>query len=424
MPDSDGISKLKSKPYMKKIYLALIAILFSFNSFAQYAHGCDGQRYILDLFPTATKTTIQYATNKNVLGENQKLYMDVYTPDGDTVSQRPVIIWAFGGSFISGGRGDMEAYCRQFAKKGYVCAAIDYRLWPLFTLGFPTGPQVLNVVIQSVSDMRGSVRYFRKDADQGNQFRIDPGNILLGGISAGAITALHAANLDAQDSVPAFIQTAINNNGGIGGNTGDSLMLTYPYDCKAVIDLSGGLYNAKWLDANSPPFVSYQGDADAVVPYTSGIANGLLYIEGSKLLKERSDAIGLADYLVTVPGGGHTDIYTDAKFASYLLEFTVNATIFLENVICGVTATKDVKAFTELKVVPNPAKDKVSIDLPIASNYTIEVFNSLGSEVYKDKLQNDTHYELGRNGLAPGLYVIRFIDEKNSKGYISRLIYE
>ncbi|HMG15618.1 MAG TPA: alpha/beta hydrolase, partial [Saprospiraceae bacterium] len=251
---------------MKKIYLAIIGILFCFNSFGQFAQGCDGKRYVLDLFPTATKATIQYATNKNVLGENQKLYMDVYTPDGDTVSQRPVIIWAYGGSFISGGKGDMESYCRAFAKKGYVTAAIDYRLWPLFTLGFPTGPEVLNVVIQAVSDMRGSVRYFRKDADKGNDFKIDPGNIILAGISAGAITALHAANLDAQDSVPPFIQTAINNNGGIGGNTGDSLMLTYPYDCKAVINLSGGLYNAKWLDANSPPFVSYHGNADAVVP--------------------------------------------------------------------------------------------------------------------------------------------------------------
>ena len=74
---------------MKKIYLILIAVFLYLNSFAQVAQGCDGQRYILDLFPTSTKTTIQYATNKNVLGENQKLYMDVYTPDGDTVSQRP-----------------------------------------------------------------------------------------------------------------------------------------------------------------------------------------------------------------------------------------------------------------------------------------------------------------------------------------------
>lgn len=409
---------------MKKIYLILIAIFLYFNSFAQVAHGCDGQRYILDLFPTSTKTTIQYATNKNVLGENQKLYMDVYTPDGDTVSQRPLIIWAYGGSFITGGRGDMESYCRAFAKKGYVTAAIDYRLWPLFTLGFPTGPQVLNVVIQAVSDMRGSVRYFRKDADQGNQFGIDPGNVILAGISAGAITALHAANLDAKDSVPDFIQTAINNNGGIGGNTGDSLMLTYPYDCKAVINLSGGLYNAKWLDANSPPFVSYQGDADKIVPYTSGIANGLLYIEGSKLLKDRSDEIGLSNYLVTVPGGGHTDIYTDPKFASYLLEFTINATIFLENVICGITATKDEHKITELKVVPNPATDVVKVVLPIQSNYKVEVFNSMGSLVSKGELQNGDQYELMRNGMASGLYVIRFIDEKNNRGYISRLIYE
>jgi len=268
---------------MKYFYTIILVFSLFFTAYGQdKASGCNGQRYILDVFPTVTKTTVTYATNINTLGQNQALKMDIYTPDGDTSSSRPVIIWAYGGSFITGKRSDMDSYCTAFAKKGYVTATIDYRLWPLLVKGFPTGEQILDVVVQAVSDMKGSVRYFRKDADQTNQFKVDPARIIVGGISAGAITALHAANLNDQDVLTPFIQNAVDKNGGIYGNTGDSLMLTYPSDVLSVINLSGGLYDANWLDSNSPPFVSYHGDADATVPYNTGIANGLLYIEGSK----------------------------------------------------------------------------------------------------------------------------------------------
>lgn len=397
--------------------------LLSVSVNAQDAQGCDGKRYIEDIFPNVTKTTVQYASNKNVQGVDQKLYMDIYTPDGDTLSKRPVIIWAYGGSFISGGRGDMAAYCIQFAKKGYVTASLDYRLWPLFVLGWPSGDEILDVVIEAVSDMKGATRYFMKDADYDNTYKIDPNNIILGGISAGAITALHAANLDAKDSLPPFIQTAIDKNGGIEGNTGDAIMLSYPIKIKSVINLSGGLYDADWLDADSPPFVSYHGDADAVVPYTSGIANGLLYVEGSKTLKDKSDQIGLSNYLVTVPGGGHTDIYSDPKFASYLQEFTTNSIAFLEDLMCSTSATHEVALTEELNVTPNPATDHVNITLPASSKYRIDLYDIYGKTILS-KVENELQqYELDRNNLSPGLYVIYFTDQGNNKRYISRVIF-
>lgn len=410
---------------MKNFYTLILLFCFGFNAVAQVnVPGCDGTRYIEDVFPTVTKTTVTYGYNINTLGQNQELKMDVYTPDGDTLSNRPVIIWAFGGSFIVGQRADMAQHCIAFAKKGYVTATIDYRLWPLLQKGFPTGEQILGVVVQAVSDMKGSIRYFRKDADQGNQFGIDPARIIVGGYSAGSVTALHVAHLDPQDSLPPLISNAINANGGMNGNTGDSLMLTYPTDVLSCINLSGGLYEADWIDANSPAFVSYHGDADGTVPYESGIANGLLYIEGSKLLKERSDAVGVNNYFVTVPGGGHTDSYTDQKFASYFNEFWTNTFSFLEDLVCGAsTSTTEPNTVKEIISSPNPANNFVKIDLPSAGNYTVEVINTIGKVNRILNVNNNKQLTIERENLPAGMYFIKINSTTSINQYVSRVVF-
>lgn len=410
---------------MKHFYTLIIILVLSISLNAQDAvPGCDGKRYIEDVFPNVTKTTVTYGYNINTLGQNQELKMDVYTPDGDTLSERPVIIWAFGGSFIVGQRSDMAEHCLAFARKGYVTATIDYRLWPLLQKGFPTGEQILGVVVQAVSDMKGSIRYFRKDADQGNQFKIDPAKIIVGGYSAGSVTALHVAHLDPQDSIPPIILNAINNNGGFNGDTGDSLMLTYPTDVLSCINLSGGLYEADWIDANSPAFVSYHGNADATVPYESGIANGLLYIEGSKLLKERSDAVGVSNYFVTVPGGGHTDSYTDPKFSSYFNEFWTNTFSFLENLVCNPSAsTNEAIQVHEISAKPNPAHYSVSIDMPETARYSVQLINLTGqvSKVYE--ISDSKTISIERENLPAGMYFVKISDISGKRQYVSRIIF-
>ena len=55
--------------------------------------------------------------------------MDVYEPTGDTMAFRPLIIWAHGGSFLGGDKGDSDvaALCQRFTKRGFVCASVNYR---------------------------------------------------------------------------------------------------------------------------------------------------------------------------------------------------------------------------------------------------------------------------------------------------------
>ena len=85
---------------------------------AQSALGCDGKRYLQDVFTDTTHFKgLQYGSNKTSSSPNTPLYMDIVQPKGDTLSRRPLIILAFGGGFIQGERKDLLALCQLFAKK-------------------------------------------------------------------------------------------------------------------------------------------------------------------------------------------------------------------------------------------------------------------------------------------------------------------
>ena len=116
---------------------------------AQNALGCDGQRYVVDRFPDTTLTTVQYGSNTNAVPQVQALYVDIVQPKNDTLSKRPLIIWAFGGGFISGTRQTMREFCNTYAKKGYVCATIDYRLYS-GNQGFVDSIKMARIIVQAL----------------------------------------------------------------------------------------------------------------------------------------------------------------------------------------------------------------------------------------------------------------------------------
>ncbi|MEL6634462.1 MAG: esterase, partial [Bacteroidota bacterium] len=81
-------------------------LLFSFTLLYMHAQdqsACTGDRYRLEIFASTDSTlAIKYGENVTIGGNAQELFMDIYEPTGDTVTERPLIIFAFGGSFISG----------------------------------------------------------------------------------------------------------------------------------------------------------------------------------------------------------------------------------------------------------------------------------------------------------------------------------
>src|SRR4051812_13185170 len=64
-------------------------------------------------------------------GIKPKFYhFDFYEPTGDTTPLRPLIIWIHGGGFKFGRKttGGCPTWGKTFARRGYVCASVNYRL--------------------------------------------------------------------------------------------------------------------------------------------------------------------------------------------------------------------------------------------------------------------------------------------------------
>ena len=133
---------------------------------------------------------------------------DIYTPSGDTETNRPVVILAHTGSFLpavvngqaTGSKTDSSIVeqCMRWAKKGYVAVAMDNRLgWdPLNTDQNVRTGSLIQAAYRGVHDAKAMVRFLRMTEDQGgNPYGINPNKIVLGGHGTGAYIALGYACL-------------------------------------------------------------------------------------------------------------------------------------------------------------------------------------------------------------------------------------
>ncbi len=159
-------------------------------------------RYTKTIFSSSTKSAdITYGTapfiNFPYFNEASTttgdLVMDIYTPQGDTHTNRPAIIFVHSGGFVLGDRNhdDMVAFCDSFARKGYVTATIDYRKG--FNVINNTPLHGTRAVYRGLQDGRSAVRFLRANAAT---YGIDPNKVYLAGSSAGAFISLHSVYMD------------------------------------------------------------------------------------------------------------------------------------------------------------------------------------------------------------------------------------
>jgi para-nitrobenzyl esterase len=399
---------------MQKLIFTLSLLIGMVGSaFAQNHVTCDGSRYVNPSFATVDTTlNILYGNNTTFGGVNQDLYLDIYEPAGDVAVMRPAIILAFGGSFIGGARQDVEDLCRYYAHHGYVAVAIDYRLYDGALFPLPSAVTMTDVVIKAVGDMKASIRFLREDAATTNTYRIDPDMIFIGGISAGGIAASHAATIDSTDNIAASELTAINNNGGFEGNSSTNVGL-YSSEAQGLVNFSGALRDANYIDANDPPLFSAHDDGDATVPYNGGNAQvfgfPIIYVEGSGLMHPIADAAGVINFLITIPNStGHVSYLGNTQWEDSVL---TSSTMFLhDNVICPVVSNISQVESEELAATfyPNPsAIDMVVQFEELPSAYTIAIYDNMGRQVFQEKGINTNRYVLAKETFAAGVYFVK-----------------
>lgn len=394
---------------------ALLTAFIGFSSVqAQFICGTD--RYRTNLFPQVTVTSnVQYGSNPN---GTPNLLMDVYEPQGDTLSRRPLIIFAHGGSFISGSKETDNAVvdlCNRFARMGYVTASINY------TLGFdafPPNPQsAARTVVRSVHEMKAAVRYFRKDAATVNQFRIDPDNIFVGGSSAGAFIALHLAYVDQPSEIPPGVDTTgLNGLEGICGNPG------YPSDAKIVLNLSGALGDTAWMRGNTTPVVSVHGTNDDVVPYGSAVINFLgtfpvMEVDGSASIHEQAQKLGIHTALLTFNGDGHVPYQTNTAKMNQTADFVRD---FIYDYLCTLTFLSGDGPMPVFRIWPLPAGDILYFESQKDDAGIILILSDLTGRVLLSQSPTGASGSLSLATLPAGFYMLRVV--QGSRNAVVRFI--
>ncbi len=407
---------------MKKLYTLITLILVSNLLAAQVVIDCNSTRYDEEVFPNIITTSdIIFGSNNDYQGTSTILKLDVYEPDGDTAAFRPLIVWVHGGSFVGGSKvdNDVVGLCQRFAKRGYVCASIEYRLG----IAFPYNQSsATNAVYRGVQDTKAAVRFFRQDAATTNTYRIDPDMIFGGGSSAGAFCALHLAYLDQTSELPSTIDTVA-----LGGMEGTSGNPGYPSTIKAVLNLCGAMGDTAWMVPGDIPVCSMHGTADQVVPYASAMLYLLnifpiMVVDGSYSVNEHAMLTGIDQTMYTYYGAPHVPYAGDVNYMDTTVHFVSNflyrylgCTPRDPNPVANTWNTVSVNELaadvSAIEVFPNPATTQFTVRIPqSATGGIIKVYDSVGREVYSNVITTST-LKLHTLNLS-GVYFLKVISGK------------
>ena len=270
---------------MKHQLLSAALFCIACTCFAQTAKPVKFKDFV---FNDVTITEDLSYNGNNTSNEKKAHLFDLYQPAGDNSTGRPLIIWMHGGGFKFGTKEakGVQLWSETFAKRGYVCVAINYTLSkhnPLFKFD-----ELMKSTYYAVQDARIAVAYFKKNY---KQYNIDPDKIILGGNSAGGMIALQAA-YTSNAELAKFVGLP---------DTLDGAKSTEIPKVAGVINYWGGIFNLEWLKNNHVPIMCVHGSTDGIMPLTHKSAP--LY--GSLSIHEKADALKIPNEYKLFEGYSH-----------------------------------------------------------------------------------------------------------------------
>lgn len=274
------------KTYCKRLLLVMILTAVGNQVFAKGISE-NKMRFLDPVFENISiQKDIVFGESVNEKGKTEKLKLDIYQPEGDKLKKRPVIVWIHGGGFRPG-NDKTQSYivemANRFARKGYVCMSIDYRVKENPKEG------IESTIADAVADANKALVWLRKN---GKSLNVDISKIIIGGGSAGGI---------------------------LGSNLCFNKKLSDDNDKAGIIGFVNlwGSPGAGWgeleVDKNNLPTIIVHGTEDALVAY-----------ENSVNLVEKLNAYGIRNELITIEGAGHTPVKHmddfEKKIAAFLYE--------------------------------------------------------------------------------------------------------
>ena len=278
-------------------------VLFTISIFINKLYA--QKRFKDEIFSTIdSSTNIQYGEAINIKGDKERLLLDVIYPNkADTLKHRPLLIFIHGGGFQSNSKTGIynSKVCQAFAKRGYVTAAIDYRLGVEKTgleeaKAVATNKDFAEALYRAQQDGRAAIRFFRKHA---KEYGIDTSAIFITGSSAGSMTCLAIAYMN-ENEIPENVNQQ--KWGSIEGNSGNE---GYSSKVHGVINAWGAMIDYNWIQKGDVPLFNTAGTGDKKVPFDSSFDyHGFKY--GSYILFQHCVSLGIATGWRPFNGNGHT----------------------------------------------------------------------------------------------------------------------
>lgn len=432
---------------------------------------------------TVEGDTVNYATSQWSIDEwnnvdcnfptaqCENLGLEVYYPPLPQGEKRPLVMLIHGGGFIGGSRADFRQQAITIAQLGYVTATIDYRLCkrnnclllnanPAMLCNLSWASDFAQSAYVAMHDGNAALKFLKQNSEV---YHIDTNNIIVGGHSAGALTAMLMSFTDQAEA-----NSMVGGNGfaGLWGN------IEPQQGIKGVFCLSGAAFDTTFIDANEniPTFIVH-GTCDPVVCYGTDAAfhcNGTypdLY--GGADIALRMAHLNHNYYLYTGQDMGH-DVGTLAgNWLTELLYF------MRKNVLCGEAIQKhsvvdlnpdsgecatlegntlpghhtryspaalttsapfgnlptpcsvgvNEKAAKQIKVYPNPAQNFIRVDVPeIFTNVRVNIYTIQGQKAQSIAI-NKGLQKIDISGLGNGLYLL-VVEENGQQIFTKRIVVE
>lgn len=424
----------------QKKLLSIVLLFFAYTTYV--SAQCLDDRYKSKIFSSVdVESNVVYGTDTLPNGSLMTLDMDVYTPQGDTAKNRPVVILAHGGSFVSGWKAmpDMSILCTGLARRGYVAISMSYRKESALTLQNEAiaYEAMVKIVMRAVQDGKAVIRYVRKSfVELGDPYGVDTANIHIGGSSAGAILAMQLAFMDDVNKLTPEWQDFAAEVGGLEGKNNPG----YSTRVNSVISMAGALADTAYLTKeNLIPVLSSHSENDGTVLYGEGKPLRKDYLPdlfGSLMVNDRMGKICGVSWFDSHQGSNHPPyqqgIQTDfTEIDSIIGEFLYRQQACYDGISlldqqktqqegCKTTSIASVDYNSNLlEIYPNPSDGYVNLRFEeTMDNAIVEIYNSIGQMIVSERM-NGNAKELNLSELGNGMYIVR-VEDKNRNTAVSK----
>jgi acetyl esterase/lipase len=215
--------------------------------------------------PDATDPTVADVVYGSASGRD--LHADVFAPPG--VNLHTAVLQLHGGGWRAGSRAAVHSRCRELARHGFTCFAVEYRLLPEAPWPAP------------LEDVRAAVTWV---AGHAAEWDVDPARLVLQGYSAGGHLALLSAAAPERGQHPpvaavvaAYPATDFHPTGpddvGIRPRVpGETLPGWLLFDRATTGEDVRAVSPARLLDPAFPPTLIIHGTSDRIRPHPSSLS--------------------------------------------------------------------------------------------------------------------------------------------------------